>query len=94
MEPGALLTIFRNVLNIKEADQGDQLKVIDLQVGRQVHQRVPANLRSELWKSVLHRRGIGDGYCLLYPQMLAKVRSCQGPASRPRSSQGAEGAHG
>ena len=89
MEPGALLTIFRNVLNLKEADQGDQLRVIDLQVGRQVHQRVPAILRSELWKSVLHRRGVGDGYCLLYPSMLAKVRSSQYPAANARNSQGA-----
>ena len=70
--PALLLHIFKNVLNLRE-DAGD-LRTIDLQVGKQVYQRVAANMRTELWLSVLHRRGIGDGYVRLYPSMLAKVK--------------------
>ena len=51
----------------------NDLSVIDLQVGRQVHRNVPGNMRTELWLSVLHRGRIGDGYAAQYRSMLAKV---------------------
>ena len=51
----------------------NDLSVIDLQVGRQVHRNVPGNMRTELWLSVLHRGRIGDGYAAQYRGMLAKV---------------------
>ena len=69
--PALLLQIFKN-LNLKE--EASDIRTIDLQVGKQVFQRVSANMRTELWLSVLHRRGIGDKYVRLYPSMLAKVR--------------------
>ncbi|KAK9907622.1 hypothetical protein WJX75_007138 [Coccomyxa subellipsoidea] len=65
-----VLQIFRNILTIKQED--DQLRVIDLQVGSQVHNRVPGNLRTELWLSCLHRKGVGSGYASQYQAMLHK----------------------
>ncbi|BDA47761.1 probable TBC1 domain family member 1 at N-terminal half [Coccomyxa sp. Obi] len=66
----AVLQIFRNILTIKQED--DQLRVIDLQVGSQVHNRVPGNLRTELWLSCLHRKGVGSSYASQYQAMLHK----------------------
>ena len=69
-----LLQIFKQVINLRDADQGEQLGEVDLQVGRQVHYRQPGNMRTELWKSLLAKGRVGDGYSALYPHMLAKVR--------------------
>jgi hypothetical protein len=70
--PPALLQIFRNILSFVQ-DDDDELRVIDLQVGSQVHSKVPGNLRTELWLSCLHRKGIGSAYRRQYRAMLAKV---------------------
>lgn len=69
--PAAVFQMLKGFVAPKN-DPND-LSVIDLQVGRQVHRNVPGNMRTELWLSVLHRGRIGDGYAAQYRSMLAKV---------------------
>ena len=70
--PAAVFQLLKGLVTPK-SDPND-LTVIDLQVGRQVHRNVPGNMRTELWLSVLHRGRVGDGYVAQYRSMLAKVR--------------------
>ncbi len=69
--PAALFKLLKTFTTPKN-DPND-LNVIDLQVGRQVHRKVPGHMRTELWLSVLHRKGIGAAYAAQYRSMLAKV---------------------
>ena len=50
--------------------------VQDLQVGKTVHTGVAPELRTELWMSVLLRKGIGSEAAKNYRKMLAKVYIC------------------
>ena len=69
--PAAIFKLLKSLATPKN-DPND-LTVIDLQVGRQVHRKVPGHMRTELWLSVLHRKGIGAAYAAQYGSMLAKV---------------------
>ena len=69
--PAAIFKLLKGLATPKN-DPND-LTVIDLQVGRQVHRKVPGHMRTELWLSVLHRKGIGAAYVAQYRTMLAKV---------------------
>ena len=71
--PAAIFKLLKGLAASKN-DPND-LTVIDLQVGRQVHRKVPGNMRRELWLSVLHRKGIGAAYVAQYRSMLSKVSS-------------------
>ena len=46
---------------------------IDLQVGKTVHSGMPPSMRTELWMSVLLRKGQGSEAAAQYRKMLAKV---------------------
>lgn len=72
MDSSAAIFKLLKGLATPKSDPND-LTVIDLQVGRQVHRKVPGNMRTELWLSVLHRKGIGAAYVAQYRTMLAKV---------------------
>ena len=78
--PAAVFQLLKGLVTPK-SDPND-LTIIDLQVGRQVHRRVPGNMRPELWLSVLHQSGIGDGYVAQYRRILAKV-NYHSPSSFP-----------
>ena len=49
---------------------------IDLQVGKTVHSGMPPSMRTELWMSVLLRKGQGAEAAGQYRKMLAKVCQC------------------
>ena len=53
------------------------LAVQDLQVGKTVHTGVSPQLRTELWMSVLLRKGQGSAAANDFRNMLAKVRQLQ-----------------
>ena len=64
-----VLQLFRNIVQEKQEDD-----TIDLQVGKTVHSDVPRHMRTELWMSVLLRKGSGTAASQQYRRMLAKVR--------------------
>ena len=53
----------------------DRPLVQDLQVGKTVHTGVSPELRTELWMSVLLRKGIGSEASKSYKKHLAKVHA-------------------
>jgi hypothetical protein len=52
----------------------DDPKVITMQLGNSVWSEVPSNMRSELWRSLLGRKGQGPTACAQYQEYLAKVK--------------------
>lgn len=67
----SVIQFFRNVVQDR---QEVEEATIDLQVGKTVHSDVPRQMRTELWMSVLLRKGLGTAAAQQYRQMLAKVR--------------------
>ncbi|KAK9836023.1 hypothetical protein WJX81_006680 [Elliptochloris bilobata] len=65
--------MFRNALRVA-ADEEEETRTVDLQVGRSVH-TVSGAMRTELWMSVLARnRGAGHAAAREYPEMLTRAR--------------------
>ena len=52
----------------------DDPKVITMQLGNSVWSDVPSNMRSELWRSLLGRKGQGSTACAQYQEYLAQVQ--------------------
>jgi hypothetical protein len=65
-----VLQLFRNALNLKDDDEE---VLIDLQVGRKVFHGVEKKMRSELWLSILHRKGIGIAAAKKYQYYVRQV---------------------
>lgn len=66
----SVLQLFRNVVQ----DRQEEDATVDLQVGKTVHSGLPRRMRTELWMSVLLRKGVGTAAAKQYRTMLAKVR--------------------
>ena len=64
-----VLQFVRNVVQ----DRSEEEATIDLQVGKTVHSDVPRHMRTELWMSVLLRKGIGTAAAQQYREMLKRV---------------------
>jgi hypothetical protein len=67
----SVLQLFKNALNLND-DEEEVL--IDLQVGKKVFHGVEKKMRSELWLSILHRKGIGIAAAKKYNFYLNQVR--------------------
>lgn len=66
-----MLQLFRNAFNLNDDDEQDVL--IDLQVGKKVFHGVEKKMRSELWLSILHRKGIGIAAAKKFQYYLRQV---------------------
>lgn len=66
-----MLQLFRNAFNLNDDDEEDVL--IDLQVGKKVFHGVEKKMRSELWLSILHRKGIGTAAAKKFQYYLQQV---------------------
>lgn len=64
----SVLQLFRNVVQ----DRQEEDATVDLQVGKTVHSGLPRRMRTELWMSVLLRKGVGTAAAKQYRTMLAK----------------------
>lgn len=64
--------LFKNAL--KNFDDAPD-RTIDLQCGKTVWHNVAPKMRTELWLSILHRKGIGSKASKRFREYLSKVRT-------------------
>lgn len=77
--------LFKNAL--KNFDEGPD-QTIDLQVGKTVWHNVAPKMRTELWLSILHRKGIGSKAAKRFREYLGKVGTRLGRSLTKATSDG------